>query len=58
LEVTARAFLGEWRGSLVCNDYQGYDALFREGVTEVGCMAHARRRILAWIPRDDVHCAN
>jgi hypothetical protein len=40
----ARAFLGDWRGSLVCDDYQGYDALFREGVTEVGCMAHARRK--------------
>jgi transposase len=43
----ARAFLGEWRGSLVCDDYQGYDALFREGVAEVGCMAHARRKFHA-----------
>lgn len=43
----ARAFLGDWRGSLVCDDYQGYDALFREGVTEVGCMAHARRKFHA-----------
>ena len=40
----ARAFLGAWKGSLVCDDYQGYDALFRDGVTEVGCTAHARRK--------------
>lgn len=24
----ARSFLGSWKGSLVCDDYQGYDALF------------------------------
>jgi hypothetical protein len=41
----ARAFLGEWQGALVCDDYQGYDALFRGDVTEVGCMAHARRKL-------------
>lgn len=41
----ARAFLGEWQGALVCDDYKGYDALFRGGVTEVGCMAHARRKL-------------
>jgi len=42
----ARAFLGEWRGRLVCDDFSGYKALF-EGdrpATEVGCMAHARRK--------------
>jgi transposase len=43
----ARAFLGDWKGHLVCDDYQGYDALFRDGVTEVGCMAHARRKFHA-----------
>ncbi len=43
----ARAFLGDWKGKLVCDDYQGYDALFRGGVTEVGCMAHARRKFHA-----------
>jgi transposase len=43
----ARAFLGDWKGQLVCDDYQGYDALFRGGVTEVGCMAHARRKFHA-----------
>ena len=41
----ARTFLGSWQGALVCDDYQGYDALFRGGVTEVGCMAHARRKL-------------
>jgi transposase len=40
----AEAFLGEWTGKLVCDDYAGYKALFGKGVTEVGCMAHARRK--------------
>ena len=41
----ARAFLGPWRGKLVCDDYSGYKALFQGGgVIEVGCMAHARRK--------------
>lgn len=40
----ADAFLSTWRGTLVCDDYSGYKALFRQGVTEAGCMAHARRK--------------
>ena len=40
----ARAFLGNWRGSLVCDDYAGYKAGFAHGVTEAGCLAHARRK--------------
>jgi transposase len=42
----ARDFLRCWRGKLVCDDYSGYKALFEKGrgVTEVGCMAHARRK--------------
>lgn len=40
----AQAFLGDWRGTLVCDDYSGYKALIAEGVTEAGCMAHARRK--------------
>lgn len=40
----ARAFLGDWQGSLICDDYAGYKASFGQGVTEVGCMAHARRK--------------
>ena len=40
----ARAFLGDWRGSLTCDDFSGYKALIASGVTEVGCLAHARRK--------------
>lgn len=40
----ARTFLGDWRGSLICDDYGGYKASFASGITEVGCMAHARRK--------------
>jgi len=48
----ARAFLGNWRGSLVCDDYTGYKASFALGVTEVGCMAHARRKFV------ELHASN
>lgn len=48
----ARQFLGAWRGHLVVDDYAGYKALFGAGVTEVGCMAHARRKFF------DLHAAN
>ena len=41
----AREFLGSWSGKLVCDDYSGYKALFERGVIEVGCMAHARRKL-------------
>jgi transposase len=40
----ARAFLGAWCGQLVCDDYSGYKAGFEHGITEIGCMAHARRK--------------
>ena len=40
----ARTFLGTWKGGLVCDDFAGYKASFCLGVTEVGCMAHARRK--------------
>jgi len=40
----AQAFLGDWRGTLVCDDYSGYKALLANGLTEAGCMAHARRK--------------
>ncbi len=42
--ANAREFLKGWRGKLVCDDYSGYKALFTEGVTEIGCLAHARRK--------------
>ena len=38
--VHARTFLGDWTGTLVCDDYVGYKALFKKGVIEAGCMAH------------------
>jgi hypothetical protein len=41
----ARAFLGSWSGKLVCDDFSGYKALFEHGVIEIGCMAHARRKL-------------
>ena len=47
-----RAFLGDWRGKLVCDDYAGYKAGFGEGITEIGCLAHARRKF------HDLHVAN
>ena len=39
-----KEFLGKWQGKLVCDDYNGYKFLFHQGVTEIGCMAHARRK--------------
>lgn len=43
-----RAFLQQdnqpRRGKLVCDDFSGYMASFAQGVTEVGCAAHARRK--------------
>jgi len=40
----ARTFFGNWAGHLVCDDYSGYKACFAQGITEVGCWAHARRK--------------
>ena len=48
----ARAFLGEWKGSLVCDDFSGYKQSFTLGVTEAGCMAHARRKFF------ELHASN
>ena len=59
----ARIFLGHdpqrrerdqqpWTGHLVCDDFSGYKALFDLGVTEVGCLAHARRKFV------ELHTAN
>ena len=48
----ARDFLGDWRGTLVCDDYAGYKALFGHGITEAGCLAHARRKFF------DLHTQN
>jgi transposase len=41
----ARQMLGNWRGTLLTDDYSGYKALFASGaVQEAGCWAHARRK--------------
>jgi transposase len=40
----ARNFLSGWRGHLMVDDFGGYKALFQNGVTELGCLAHARRK--------------
>src|SRR4029079_13282310 len=55
-----RSFLGlpgseqnpGWDGKLVTDDFSGYKACFELGVTEVGCMAHARRKFV------ELHTAN
>jgi hypothetical protein len=48
----ARAFLKDWRGHLMVNDYAGYKALFAQGPTELACLAHIRRKFF------DLHAAN
>ena len=48
----ARHFLGEWKGSLICDDYSGYKKGLAQGLTEVGCLAHSRRKFF------DLHAAN
>jgi len=48
----ARAFLQGWRGHLMVDDYAGYKALFTDGVTELACLAHVRRKFF------DLHAAN
>ncbi|MEC5196784.1 transposase [Xanthomonas campestris] len=40
----ARDFLGNWRGVLMVDDYAGYKASFAQGVSELACWAHARRK--------------
>jgi transposase len=48
----ARAFLEGWRGHLMVDDYAGYKSLFTEGVTELACLAHVRRKFF------ELHAAN
>lgn len=48
----AQTFLEGWQGHLMVDDYAGYKALFRTGVMELGCWAHARRKFF------DLHAAN
>ncbi|MHB8455988.1 MAG: IS66 family transposase [Acidiferrobacterales bacterium] len=37
-------FLEGWRGALMVDDYGGYKALFGPDITELACLAHARRK--------------
>ena len=48
----ARAFLGDWKDALVCDDFSDYKQSSTLGVTEAGCMAHSRRRFF------DLHAGN
>lgn len=48
----AGAFLQDWRGTLLVDDYAGYKQLMGEQVQEAGCWAHARRKFF------ELHSAN
>ena len=47
----AQDFLCGWQGHLMVDGYAGYCALFAQGVMELGCLAHARRKFF------DLHAA-
>ena len=39
------AFLSGWNGTLVCDDYKGYEPVFKVGARiEASCLVHARRK--------------
>ena len=48
----AQDFLQSWRGHLMVDDYAGYKSLFKTGIVELACLAHARRKFF------DLHVAN
>jgi len=48
----AQHFLQGWQGALVCDDFAGYKGLFTQGIAEIGCWAHARRKFF------ELHAAN
>ena len=50
--VHVRNFLADWQGHLMVDDYAGYKALFTQGITELACLAHARRKFF------DLYAAN
>jgi len=47
-----RALLQDWQGHLMTDDYGAYKALFKQGVTELACFAHVRRKFF------DLHAAD
>lgn len=48
----AKTFLQDWQGALMVDDYGGYKALFAQGIQELACLAHLRRKFY------DLHAAN
>ncbi len=48
----ASAFLNGWQGALMVDGYAGYAALFKGGILELACWAHARRKFF------ELHKAN
>ena len=51
-----RSFLGNFRGYLQADAFSGYDQVYASGlVTEVGCMAHTRRKFFDARERDPGH---
>jgi hypothetical protein len=40
----AQNFLAHSKGTLMVDGFGGYKALFAQGITELGCLAHARRK--------------
>ncbi|MET3138501.1 transposase [Undibacterium sp. GrIS 1.2] len=48
----AQNFLADWQGHLMVDDYADYKKLLKTGVTELACLAHARRKFF------DLHAAN
>jgi transposase len=49
------AFLADYKGHVQADAYPGYDELFRNGMTELGCWAHARRKFVEAESTDGVY---
>jgi transposase len=48
----ANHFLNDWKGDLMVDDYAGYKKLFTQGIRELACLAHMRRKFF------DLYAAN
>ena len=46
-------FLGDYKGYLVCDGYDGYNKLSANSVTRCGCWAHVRRKFVDALPREE-----
>ncbi len=52
-------FLGDYRGFMQADAYNGYDAVYRTGrIVEIGCWAHARRRFVTALDAGDSRAAS